>query len=62
MQEGKEQWVLVGFKDRKALFEKTPHKYECFLDDNSTKEGYWVDIVDKNKIRFERATKVHECS
>ena len=48
--------MLVGFKDRKPLFEKIPHKYKRFLDDNSIKKGYWVDLVaveNKNRITFE---------
>jgi len=53
IQEGKEWRVLVGFKDRKPLFEKIPHKYKRFLDDNSIKEGYWVDLVDMgNEHKF----------
>ena len=58
IQEGKEWRVLVGFKDRKPLFEKIPYKYKRFLDDNSIKEGYWVDLValkNENMIRFEAA-------
>ena len=53
IQEDKEWRVLVGFKDRKPLFEKIPHKYKRFLDDNSIKEGYWVDLVDMgNEHKF----------
>ena len=55
MQEGKEWKVLVGFKDRKPQYEMIPFKYKRFLDDQSIKEGYWVDLEENdNTERLER--------
>tara|TARA_B100000963_G_scaffold322308_1_gene306267 strand:- start:605 stop:2371 length:1767 start_codon:yes stop_codon:yes gene_type:complete len=71
MQEDKEWKVLVGFVDRKPQWEKIPTKYKRFLNDNSTKEGYWVfDDIEKattnraqeilRKAQEERAKEVEQ--
>ena len=44
IQEDKEWKVLVGIENGKPIWEVIQTKYKRFLNDNSTKEGYWADI------------------
>ena len=57
IQEGKDWKVLVGFVDRKPQWEKIPTKYKRFLNDNSTKEGYWV-FDDIKKANTNKAQEI----